>query len=130
VVPGSYQFASAESFALALNANGSKNSSTNPAQPGSVISVFVNGLSDPDSTSGPLQLDPGDGSLLSYSQTSPFVTEVKLQVPSSTANLSCQANVCVASFEVYDLASYLGGPAPGASSGLKFLGEYYVAQTP
>jgi uncharacterized protein (TIGR03437 family) len=130
VVPGSCQSASAESLAVALNANGSVNSSTDPAQLGSVVSVFVNGLSNPDVTSGPLQLDSGGGSLLNYSQTNPFVLEVKLQVPSSTANLSCQANVCVASFEVYDLASYLSGPAAGSASGLKFLGEVYVAQTP
>jgi uncharacterized protein (TIGR03437 family) len=128
VVPGSYDFASAESFAVALNADGSKNSSTNPAKLGSVVSVFVNGLSDPDVTGGPLQLGTGGGSLLNYSQTNPFVTEVKLQVPSSTANLSCQANVCVASFEVYDLASYFTGPTPGSSSGLKFGGEVYVSQ--
>jgi hypothetical protein len=55
------------------------------------------------------------------------VVEVKLPVPSSTANLPCQANVCVASFEVYDLASYL---TPSSASGLKFLGLYYVAETP
>jgi uncharacterized protein (TIGR03437 family) len=130
VVPGSYQSASAESFALALNADGSRNSSTNPAPLGSVVSVFVNGLSDADVTSGPLQLDAGGGSLLTYSQTNPFVLEVNLQVPSSTANLSCQANVCSTSFEVYDLGSYLSGPTPGSASGLKFLGEVYVAQTP
>jgi uncharacterized protein (TIGR03437 family) len=137
VVPGSYLFASAESFAVALNANGSVNSSTNPAQLGSVISLFVNGLSNPQVSSEPPDLYLGGvslyapgGSLLNFSQPNPFVVEVKLPVPSSTANLSCQANVCVASFEVYDLASYLSGPAPAASSGLKFSGEYYVAQTP
>ena len=134
VVPGSYLFASAESFAVALNANGSVNSSTNPAQLGSVVSIFVNGLSNPQVSSNPPELfesgvslyAPG-GSLLNYSQPNPFVVEVKLPVPSSTANLPCQANVCVASFEVYDLASYL---TPSSASGLKFLGLYYVAETP
>jgi hypothetical protein len=113
------------------------NSSTNPAQLGSVISIFVNGLSNPQVSSEPPELFESGvslyatgGSLLNYSQPNPFVVEVKLPVPSSTANLACQANLCVASFEVYDLASYLSGPAPGASSGLKFSGEYYVAQTP
>jgi uncharacterized protein (TIGR03437 family) len=131
VVPGSYLFASAESFAVALNANGSVNSSTNPAQLGSVISVFVNGLSNPQVSSEPPELfesgvsfyAPG-GSLLNYSQPNPFVVEVKLPVPSSTANLSCQPNACVASFEVYDLASYL---TPSSASGLKFSGLFYVA---
>jgi len=130
VVPGTYDFASAESFALALNANGSKNSSTNPAPLGSVVSVFVNGLSYQALENGGLQLDAGGGALLSYSQTNPFVLEVNIQVPSSTANLSCQANVCSATFEVYDLASYLSGPTPGSASGLEFSGEVYVAQTP
>jgi uncharacterized protein (TIGR03437 family) len=129
VVPGTFDFASAESFALALNANGSRNSSTNPAPLGSVVSVFVNGLSAPDVTGGPLQLD-GSWPVTNYTQTNPFVLQVSLQVPSSTANLSCQANVCSAGFEVYDLASYLSGSTPGSASGLKFGGEVYVAQTP
>jgi uncharacterized protein (TIGR03437 family) len=130
VVPGTYDFASAESFALALNANGSRNSSANPAQLGSVISVFVNGLAmDPEISFEPPQLDSG-WPITNYAQTNPFVLEVNLQVPSSTANLYCQENVCVASFEVYDLASYLSGPTPGSASGLKFGGEVYVAQTP
>ena len=45
VLPGSYQQNLGESYAVALNANGSMNSPSNPAQLGSVITVFVNGLS-------------------------------------------------------------------------------------
>jgi uncharacterized protein (TIGR03437 family) len=130
VVPGSFSI-NAEAFAtLALNADGSQNSPTNPAQPGSVISVFVNGLSmDPDIPFEPPDLYAAGGwSVTSSSQINPFVLQVGLQVPSSTANLPCLVNVCTATFEIYDLYSYLGGPQPGSAGGLAFSGEVYVAQ--
>jgi uncharacterized protein (TIGR03437 family) len=127
VVPGSYSATYRESAAVALNADGSLNSSTNPAQLGFVISAFVNGLSmDPY---GPPNLyATGGWSVTSSAQINPFVLQVGLQVPSSTDNLACQSNVCTAAFEIYDLYSYLSVSQPGIPSGLSFGGEVCLAQ--
>ena len=85
VIPGSFQSLFQEFVATALNADGSLNSPTNPAQPGSVITVFVNGLSmDPQVLSAPPQLYAGGGwSVTNVSQTNPFMLQVNLQVPST-----------------------------------------------
>jgi uncharacterized protein (TIGR03437 family) len=130
VVPGTYSATSQAFATLALNADGSENSPTNPAQLGSVISIFVNGLSmDPDIPFEPPNLYAASGwSVTSSAQTNPFVLQVGLQVPSSSANLPCLMNVCTATFEIYDLYSYLSGSQPGSNSDLKFGGEVYVAQ--
>jgi len=131
LVPASYQSASGESSAVALNADGSLNSPANPAKLGSVISVFVNGLAlDPQIAYEPPLLYTGGGWTVTNSmQTGPFVLEVNLQTPSSSANFPCQNNVCAASFEIYDLDSYLSGPTPGNASGLKFGAMVYLTQT-
>jgi uncharacterized protein (TIGR03437 family) len=52
--------------ALALNQDGSANSSTNPAAPGSLVSVFVNGL-------GTVSPQPTDGSLINLPLAKNFV---------------------------------------------------------
>jgi uncharacterized protein (TIGR03437 family) len=129
VVPGSFSTTAEEFAAVALNADGSQNSPTNPAQLGSVISVFVNGLAmDPDSSFGPPDLyAPGAWTVTSSSQINPFVLQVGLQVPSSSGNLPCQMNVCTATFEIYDLY-YLSVYQPGIPSGLKFAADVYVTQ--
>ena len=129
VVPGSFSLTAEEFATVALNADGSQNSATNPAQLGSVISVFANGLAmDPNNPSEPPDLyAPGGWSVTSSSQINPFVLQVSLQVPSSSANLTCQSNVCTAIFEIYDL-DYLSAYQPGIPSGLKFVGDVYVAQ--
>ncbi len=128
VVPGSYSTTTAESAAVALNADGSQNSAAHPATLGSVISVFVNGLAmDPRVSLGPLDLYTAGGwAVTSYSQTNPFVLQVSLQVPSTSADFYCQSNVCTAAFTIFDLNSYLSAPLPGVSSGLSFGGEVYV----
>jgi saccharopine dehydrogenase (NAD+, L-lysine-forming) len=55
-------YANPSLFAVALNADGSLNSSTNPAALGSAVSVFVNGLTpDPQVNNSPLQLFTNDG---------------------------------------------------------------------
>jgi uncharacterized protein (TIGR03437 family) len=130
VVPGSYQSNSQESAAVALNADGSLNSSTNPARLGSVISIFVNGLSNPSVQNVSPWLYTGGGwSVTNVSQPNPFVLEIGLQVPSSTADYPCQGNVCAATFEIYDLPSYITFPAEGITTGgLSFLGAVYVSQ--
>lgn len=87
-----------EFVALAFNADGSLNSSTNPAQLGAVISIFVNGLA-------------------------------KDQVPSSSANFGCPSTIspaCIATFQIYDLNSFLESSQPGSAGGLSFAGSVYV----
>jgi uncharacterized protein (TIGR03437 family) len=129
VSPGSYDPTFEGSFAVALNANGFVNSPTNPAQLGSVITVFVNGLSmDPQTYYEPPNLYSVAGwTVTNYSQENPFVLQVNLQVPSSSTNFDCQlqnGSVCEAGFEIYDLTSYL---MPGSTGGLAVEGMVYVA---
>jgi uncharacterized protein (TIGR03437 family) len=75
--------------ALALNADGSMNSPTNLAQPGSVVSVFVNGLTpDPQVNNAPLQLTASNGwQVTNIVQASPFVVQVDVQLPSILTNV-------------------------------------------
>jgi uncharacterized protein (TIGR03437 family) len=132
-IPAGLQTTSQEFIAVALNANGSLNSPSNPAQPGSVISVFVNGLAmDPEIPFEPPQLYTGGGwSVMDYSQTNPFVLEVHLQIPSSPTTFDCQpanASVCTATFEIFELNSYLTGSQLNSTGGLAFGGEVYVTQ--
>jgi uncharacterized protein (TIGR03437 family) len=132
-IPEGLQTTSQEFIAVALNADGSQNSATNPAQTGSVISVFVNGLAtDPDIALEPLQLYAGGGwSVTNFSQTNPFVLEVDLQIPSSPVSFACQppnTSVCTATFEIFDLNSYLIGSQSGGTGGLAFGAEVYVTQ--
>ncbi len=132
VVPGSYSSQFEEFEALALNADGSANSANNPAQLGSVISVFVNGLSpNPRLGAGLPQLFTAAGwSITNVSQQGPFVLEVNLQVAATTANFSCPTpnpSVCTAGFEINDFNS-LVNPLGSAITGLlRILGTVYVA---
>ena len=132
-IPDSYQINSQEFVALAVNSDGSVNSQSNPAQPGSVVSVFVNGLTpDPRIPAPPLELFTyGDWSVIGFSQTNPFVLEVNLRIPSSSANSVCQANVCTPVFKIFDLNSYLviNGSPFDATGGLAFGGAIYMTQT-
>src|ERR1700733_2316664 len=129
VVPGSYSSPSQTFFTLALNADGSENSPTNPAQLGSVISVFVNGLAmDPDNPSPQPDLFTNGGwSVTSSTQIDPFVLQVGLQVPASSDLLACQSNVCTATFAISAL-DYISAFQPGSVSGLRFAGMVYIAQ--
>ncbi len=129
VVPGSYSPTLEQSITLALNADGSVNSASNPAKVGSGISVFVNGLAmDPQIPYQPPDLYTVAGwSVISSAQINPFVLQVNLQIPASP-NLYCQLNGCTASFTVYDLASYLNAPLPGFPGELSFGGVVYITQ--
>jgi uncharacterized protein (TIGR03437 family) len=115
-----------ESFAVARNADGSRNSAVNPAPAGSVVSVFVNGLS----AKSPVLYASGGWSVKSSKQSSPFVLQVDLQVPAAPTDLNCalpNTASCIASFRVYDLTSYLDNLQPGAAGGLSFEGMLYIA---
>jgi hypothetical protein len=132
VIPDSFQSNAQQSVALAQNADGSQNSPTNPATPGSVISVFVNGLSaDPRvRLQPPVFYMSGGWSVTNYSQDGPFVLKLNLQLPASSANFNCQQNTpaCLATFQVFELTSYLSASQPGSTGGLSFAGIVYVSR--
>ncbi len=75
--------------ALALNADGSVNSSSNPAQQGSTVSVFLNGVApDPQVTTAPLQLNATNGwTVEDVALISPFVWRVDLREPSVSCGI-------------------------------------------
>jgi uncharacterized protein (TIGR03437 family) len=120
--------------ALALNADGSINSSTNPAAPGSALSVFVNGLTpDPQISTAPLLLFTNNGwSLTNTAQSTPFVLRVDLRVPSELVNnFSCPPNLsplCTAGLTLFDVYGGSVGQSVSSSS-LAFGGVVYVNRT-
>jgi uncharacterized protein (TIGR03437 family) len=130
-IPANYTF-----DAVALNADGSVNSSSNPAPSGSVVSVFVNGVpANLYLARGALTFSAGGGwSVVSSEQINPFVLELGLRPPPSATTL-CGGSACPATFTVYDLTNY---ETPGGSlnpnglslTGLSFNGEVYLAPQP
>jgi uncharacterized protein (TIGR03437 family) len=103
-------------FSVVLNADGSVNSPTNSAQSGSMISVFVNGLSNGFAIFPPApQLSSSDGwSVTNIVQANPFVLQVSLQVPSgrpSTSSCSPNTDSCFETFLIYDTDEPSGGYA-------------------
>ena len=116
---------------VALNADGSLNSTTNPAQLGSTISVFVNGLSpNPLVNNAPLQLYTTFGwSVKDTAQATPYVLRVDLQAPAVLNNdFSCppQLSVCSADFIVYDVFESGVSAQAQSTGGLTFGGAVYV----
>lgn len=122
-------YANPSLFPVVLNADGSLNSSTNPAQPGSAVSVFVNGLTpDPQINNSPLQLYTNNGwSVTNSVQATLFVLQVNLQVPSKLVNdfgCSPALSLCSAGFTIFDID---GG---SVVSGLSVGGSMYITETP
>jgi uncharacterized protein (TIGR03437 family) len=113
------------SIALALNSDGSVNSASNPAQNGSVISVFMNGISN----SAPPQLSSNDGWLVTgVSQANPFVLQVHLEVPAMLENnFACQSDSCATSFTIADVNAGSTSPQSTSVSGLQVGAVVYVA---
>jgi uncharacterized protein (TIGR03437 family) len=115
--------------ALALNGDGSLNSSSNPAQPGSTVSVFVNGLTpDPQFNTLPLELFTNNGwSVIDMVQANTFVVRVDLRVPSPLVNnFACSpTSVCTAAFTLSDISGGAIGQA-FSSIGQPFGGVVYV----
>lgn len=102
--------------AFAENGDGSLNSPTNPAQLGSVISVFVNGLApEPGVINSPLQISASEGwTVTSFELLTPSVLQVNLQAPAALTapgtSFSCppnQAPLCTVGFSLYHS---FGGP--------------------
>jgi uncharacterized protein (TIGR03437 family) len=122
---------------VALNADGSLNSATNPSQPSSTVSVFVNGLSNPLS-SGPPQLYTNGGWLVTnVTQATPFVLSVDLQVPGTSIPPSGPAfcsgfsltSVCAMSFTLFDVEGGAVAPQSGSLGGQALGGMVYVSET-
>lgn len=114
---------------LALNADGSLNSSTNPAKLGSAVSVFVNGLA-PDPFNLPVQLSTINGwSVTGIAPLNPFVLRVDLQVPAALVNnFACAtSSLCAAVFTLYDAGFVSIGQV--VSGGEAFGGLVYVNRT-
>ena len=134
VVPDSFQSASQEFFTVALNPDGSVNSASNPAQLGSIISMFMNGHAvDPLVPGGlPLLITSAEWSVTNVSQAGPFVLQVNLQVPSSpTPGFNCQlqnTSACTSAFQIDDLNSFLAASHQFGTGGLSVLGMIYVAK--
>lgn len=118
--------------ALVLNADGSENSATNPAPVGSVISVFLNGVSpSPEIVSAPLQLASNNGwTVTNIAQASPFVTQVSLQVPSKLeGDVACTTiSECDAEFQLFNIGSGDAGAQPLPVTGTAVAGMVYVGQ--
>lgn len=114
------------SVVVALNADGSMNSSTNPAKLGSALSVFVNGLTpDPRFPHFPLQLSTINGwSVTGIAPANPFVLRVDLQVPSALVNNFSCASLCAIGFTLYDVGFVSVGQI--VSGGEAFGGVVYV----
>lgn len=132
VLPGSYNSQFEEFEALALNADGSVNAANNGAQLGSVISVFVNGLSpNPRLGAGSPRLFTASGwSITGVSTVGPSVLEVNLQVPSTIANFSCPApnpTACTAGFEITAFNSLVNPLGSAIAGPLRILGTVYAA---
>jgi len=132
IVPGTFQSNLQLFNSVALNADGSANSSGNPAALGSVVTVFVNGIApDPRNLFGPAQLSTGNGwSIVSVSQATPFVTQLQLRVPAANMNFLCgfqNTPACLASFGIRDSVPYLlPGAQPQTAPGPVFGGSVWV----
>jgi uncharacterized protein (TIGR03437 family) len=103
-------------FSLALNADGSVNSPTNPAHLGSMIVVFVNGLSNGFVTDPPQLSSNGGWSVTNIAQENPFVLQVDIQAPSTIphgSDCSPLTGVCYVGFEIYNI----NASGPGSLSG-------------
>jgi uncharacterized protein (TIGR03437 family) len=112
--------------AVALNADGSQNSAANPAQLGSAISVFVNGLApNPQVNNAAPQLYSTNGwSVTDMVQATPYVLRVDMKVPATLQNdFSCASTtgLCSVGLTIYNV---YGGSA--SLSGQAFGGVVYV----
>jgi hypothetical protein len=115
--------------ALALNSDGSVNSATNPAQLGSTLSVFVNGLAQYyQATYETAPITGGLGwTVTDIIPSTPFVLQVNMQSPSALVNdFSCSGSVCGAAFTLSLLTGGGFGNQVSAVNGVSFGGVVYV----
>jgi uncharacterized protein (TIGR03437 family) len=101
---------------LAMNADGSLNSCSNPAKPGATVSFFVDGVGLPSGSVPPAQLPleleahirSCSAPVLNTTLTNAFVYKVDVQLPSSVTSCAVESNSNVAAFSV--TFSYNGAP--------------------
>jgi uncharacterized protein (TIGR03437 family) len=106
---------------LTLNEDGSMNSPSNPAQQGSIVSVFVNGLApNPEVTSGPVQLyATGGWTVENVAPATPFVYRVDVKVLSVAnfetlpVNSSCTTTLCSVSLVLFNNGGGFVSPQTG-----------------
>ena len=114
--------------AIALNANGSANSPSNPAPLGSTLSLFVNGLApDPRFTTLPPMILATNGwQVTNVTSANPFVMKVDARVPLTLQNnFACDpSNVCSANVTLYVVDFVSPGQPITGSEG--FGGVVYV----
>jgi len=127
---------SPQPIAVALNADGTVNSAANPAQLGSAVSVFVNGLTpDPQVNNAALQLSSTLGwSVIDVVQATPYVLRVDLKAPSKLVNdFACSqlglVSVCSADFMLYDTYQVGVSAQTESASTLAFGAGVYVAES-
>jgi len=127
---------SPQPIAVALNSDGTVNSAANPAQLGSAVSVFVNGLTpDPQVNNAALQLSSTLGwSVIDVVQATPYVLRVDLKAPSKLVNdFACSqlglVSVCSADFMLYDTYQVGVSPQTESASTLAFGAGVYVAES-
>ncbi|MEO5923102.1 MAG: SBBP repeat-containing protein [Bryobacteraceae bacterium] len=116
-------FAAFTQIAVALNADGSLNSPTNPATLGSTVSVFANGLQQGPQVSRPFVFADSGWLVTNLTAASPYVTRIDLRSPTPLLNnFSCPPNnVCSVSLGLYNLITLLSNY--GAQ---RFSGTVYV----
>ncbi len=115
-------------IAVALNADGSVNSPNNPAQPASIVSVFLNGLSSAQGTISAGQLFANNGwTVTGFSQATPYVLQVDLRVPPGLQGGACGSSSCAAGFVIYYPSPVPAYPQPVTTNILEVGGAVYVA---
>jgi hypothetical protein len=122
---------------LALNADGSLNSAANPAQLGSAMSVFVNGLAPiPGVATGPPLFSTDFGwTITHFAQASPFVLRVDLRTPTQQENnFSCtfgftpiSVPVCLIGIALFDTFYSNPGPQSSPAGGLALGGTVLIS---
>jgi uncharacterized protein (TIGR03437 family) len=115
--------------ALAMNSDGSLNSSTNPALLGSNVSVFVNGLSSYyQATFATAAISAGLGwTVTSITPSTNYVLQVGMQSPATLVNdFACSGSICSAAFTLNLLTGGGFGSQLSSVTGLSFGGIVYV----
>ncbi len=122
---------STQTAALALNADGTVNSATNPAKLASALSVFVNGItSNPQVNNAPILLYSDNGWSVTGSTpiSNNLILRVDLRVPAQLVNnFSCPTgSPCSVSFALYDIFQTSSVPQSTAINGFAFGSTVFV----
>ena len=108
-LPESFSGSQPAFYPLAINADGSVNSLSNPAPIASTVSVFINGLvTNPNQISAPIQLLAENGwTVTKISNASPFV--VRVDVTDANCGSSCNQSLVLDNIDGTPVAPAFGG---------------------